>query len=67
MQPAKNRRRLVLRAAESFTSLGVNLLGVVVNRVGADKQDAIYAVDVPYGYGYGGEDDQSAAEPTRCQ
>ncbi len=60
MQPAKNRRRLVLRAAESFTSFGVNLLGLVVNRVGADKQDAIYAADVTYGYGYGGEEEHTA-------
>jgi capsular exopolysaccharide synthesis family protein len=52
VQPRKNQRRLVLRAAESFTSLGVNLLGVVVNRVTADKADAIYGYS-SYGYGYG--------------
>ena len=62
MQPAKNRRRLVLRAAESFTSLGVTLLGVVVNRVGADKQDAIYSVDIQDGYGYGGEEENQSTE-----
>ena len=57
MQPAKNRRRLVTRAAESFTSLGVNLLGVVVNRVGDDKRDTIYADSTTYGYAYAADDD----------
>ena len=56
VQPAKNRRRLVTRAASAFTSLGVNLLGVVVNRVGDDKRNTIYADSPTYGYGYSSED-----------
>ena len=66
VQPAKNRRRLVTRAAEAFTSLGVNLLGVVVNRVGDDKQDTIYADASNYGYGYGDELDEADRRPRAC-
>jgi polysaccharide biosynthesis transport protein len=53
VQPKKNRRRLVMRAAESFSSIGVNLLGIVVNRIGGDKQDTIYGYGAEHGYGYG--------------
>jgi Mrp family chromosome partitioning ATPase len=62
LQPKKNRRRLVMRAAESFVALGVNLLGVVVNRIGDDKADAIYGygADAGYGYGYGHDEPQTA-------
>ena len=58
IQPKKNRRRLVKRAAETFTTVGVNLLGIVVNRVGGDKTDVIYGygADSGYGYGYGHDD-----------
>ena len=48
LQPAKNRRRLVIRCVEDFAVLKIPLLGVVVNRVGSEK-DGSY-----YGYGYGG-------------
>jgi capsular exopolysaccharide synthesis family protein len=57
VQPAKNRRRLVTRAAESFTSLGVNLLGVVVNRIDDDKRETIYADASGYGYAYTSDND----------
>ncbi len=66
VQPKKNRRRLVMRAAESFTSVGVNLLGVVVNRVGGDKADVIYGYGAESGYGYGyGQDEKewTSADP----
>jgi polysaccharide biosynthesis transport protein len=53
VHPKKNQRRLVTRAAESFTSVGLAFLGVIVNRVGSDKSDAIYGYGVGYGYGYG--------------
>jgi len=43
-----NRRRVVTRAVESFTSLGVEVLGVVANRVNPDR-----GVGYGYGYGYG--------------
>jgi capsular exopolysaccharide synthesis family protein len=53
VQPRKNQRRLVMRAAEGLTDVGVNLVGVVVNRIGADKEDKIYGYGGSYGYGYG--------------
>jgi polysaccharide biosynthesis transport protein len=67
VQPAKNRRRLVMRAAEAFTSLGVNLFGVVVNRVGDDKRDTIYSDGTSYGYGYSSEDSPDASEQPAAQ
>ena len=46
VQPEKNHRRLVTRAAETFSTLGVPVLGLVANRVDPDKSKG-------YGYGYG--------------
>jgi succinoglycan biosynthesis transport protein ExoP len=48
VQPAKNRRRMVMRCVESFAVLRIPLLGVVVNRIGTAKDGGYY------GYGYGG-------------
>lgn len=58
VQPEKNRRRLVTRAAESFQSVGVPLLGVVANRVGQDGQDYAYS----YGYAYNYQYDEPVTE-----
>ena len=38
VQPEKNHRRLVLRAVASLASLGVGLVGVVANKIGAEKK-----------------------------
>ncbi len=54
VQPLKNPRRNVVRAAEGFSSLKIKLLGVVLNRIGAEKGD-IYGYGSGYGYGYGYE------------
>ncbi len=48
VRPDKNRRKMVLRAAESLTQLGCRLLGIVINQVAKDSGD-----DYSYGYGYG--------------
>jgi len=48
VQPHKNRRRLVVRAAESLAALKISLLGIVVNRVGSESDRGYYG----YGYGY---------------
>lgn len=53
VQPKKNQRRLVMRAVESFTTVGVTLLGIVVNRISSQKSDTIYGYGAGYGYGYG--------------
>jgi polysaccharide biosynthesis transport protein len=63
VQPKKNQRRLVMRAAEGLADVGVKLLGVVVNRVGGDQEDKIYGYGSGYGYGYGygyGHDSEDA-------
>jgi polysaccharide biosynthesis transport protein len=74
VQPQKNRRRLVVRAAETFTSVGIDLFGIVINRVGNDAKGAAYGYGTEYGYGYGygygagyGDDanDEKASIPIR--
>jgi capsular exopolysaccharide synthesis family protein len=46
VRPDKDRRRLVIRAAESLRTLGCDLLGVVVNHLSPNDAEG-------YGYGYG--------------
>ncbi|MCA9079082.1 MAG: polysaccharide biosynthesis tyrosine autokinase [Planctomycetaceae bacterium] len=52
VRPDKNRRKMVIRAGEALTSLGCNLLGIVVNHV-EPKHGGDYAYGYGYGYGYG--------------
>ncbi len=63
VRPDKNRRKLVLRASEALTSLGCELLGVVINSV-EPRANKEYG----YGYGYGhaayGHGDEDGEEPT---
>lgn len=51
VQPGKNRRRLVIRAVESLTAVGVKLLGIVANRISAESGDDAYGYGAGYGYG----------------
>jgi capsular exopolysaccharide synthesis family protein len=53
VRPDKNQRRLVVRAAETFTSLGIPLLGVAINRASAGNDDGYYGYGYTSGYGYG--------------
>lgn len=46
VNPEKNHRRLVARACDSFLSAGIQMFGVVANRVSQTSEDG-------YGYGYG--------------
>lgn len=66
VRPDKNRRKMVIRAAEALTSLGCNLLGIVVNHV-EPKHGGDYAYGYGYGYGYGEgyghDDDQHQHQP----
>ena len=60
VQPQKNHRRLVIRAAEHLTTLGVNLIGIVVNRVSEEAgayEGYGYGYGYGLGYGYNDEDD----------
>lgn len=59
VRPDRNRRKMVIRATETLTSLGCPLFGIVVNHVEA-KHGVDYAYGYGYGYGYGegyGHDD----------
>lgn len=61
VQPQKSRRRMVIHAVETFRAMGVNLLGLVVNRIASAKEDSVYGYN--YGYGYGYEYQDAAATP----
>jgi polysaccharide biosynthesis transport protein len=53
VQPGKNRRRQVLRSVETLLAMKVPLLGIIVNRTGADDDSGYYGYSSGYGYGYG--------------
>lgn len=53
VHPEKNHRRGVIRAVENIKSLGIQLVGTVVNRIGANGSRGYYGHDSAYGYGYG--------------
>ena len=53
VQPEKNHRRLVHRAAEEIHSADLSFVGVVANRVGEDSGGDYYGGGYGYGYGYG--------------
>ena len=68
VRPDTNRRRMVIRAAESLTALGCHLIGIVVNQL-QNKSGDEYGYGYGYGYGdkagYGyGHDDDQAPEST---
>jgi capsular exopolysaccharide synthesis family protein len=69
VRPEKNRRRLVMRAIESFPPLGVNVLGIVINNVDAEKSQDYYGYGYGYGYsydyGHDGENDAAYGEQPR--
>jgi len=52
VQPEKNHRRLVLRAVNGLAAIGVQVGGIVANRINSDKGTGYYGYG-GYGYGYG--------------
>lgn len=60
VQPGKNQRRIVIRAAEGFTFLGATVLGVVVNCADAEEDQSTYGYG--YGYEYSSEETDSETE-----
>jgi len=62
VRPDKNRRRMVLRATQSLRDLKTDLLGVVVNRIGADGDPDYYGYSKGYDYGYQYEGEYAAEE-----
>ena len=67
VQPEKNHRRLVHRAAEEIRSAKLNFVGIVANRVGQNDGNEYYASGYGYGYGYDdhGDDDDERDAGTR--
>lgn len=60
VQPLKNKRRLVLRAAENLALLKIPLVGVVANRIGGAGGHYAYGGD--YAVGYGADPDQQPVD-----
>lgn len=58
VRPDKNRRKMVIRAAESFHSVGIPVLGIVANHLTPESGGDYYGYGYGYGYEYGyGHDD----------
>ncbi len=56
VQPAKNRRKLVSRSIELLRSVGVEITGVIANRVGGKEHGYGYGYGYGRSYGYGHEE-----------
>ena len=61
VEPEKNPRRLVIRVAETFSTLQITVLGIVANRLSRDSGKGYYGYGYGYGYGYtyGHDDDET--------
>jgi len=61
IRPDKNRRKMVIRAVQSYVSTGVNVVGLIVNHLAPDTPGGY-----GYGYGYGyGHDDPAEEDEQR--
>ncbi|MBL8848595.1 MAG: polysaccharide biosynthesis tyrosine autokinase [Planctomycetaceae bacterium] len=59
VQPIKNDRRLLIRAADDLRLMNVPLVGIVANNVDDSVSDGYGGYGQPYGYGYGfGDEDE---------
>ncbi|MEK6249333.1 MAG: CpsD/CapB family tyrosine-protein kinase, partial [Planctomycetales bacterium] len=63
VRPQKNRRRLVYRAAESLSNVGIHLFGIVANCIGDESGKSFlfsdsYGYGYEYGYGYGSDEEE---------
>jgi capsular exopolysaccharide synthesis family protein len=52
VQPQKNHRRMVVRATEEARAAGLNLVGIIVNRLANEAGESYYGEGYGYGYGY---------------
>ncbi|MCG8584036.1 MAG: polysaccharide biosynthesis tyrosine autokinase [Pirellulales bacterium] len=57
VQPAKNQRKVVLRAVESFDTVGTQLLGTVINQTSEEHAVEDYGYGYGYAYDYHADDD----------
>ncbi len=60
IQPEKNHRRLVLRSADALRTMQVEMVGVVANRVGQQRNSNYYGMVYGHEYAYGRETDEDA-------
>ncbi|MDY0168391.1 MAG: polysaccharide biosynthesis tyrosine autokinase [Thermoguttaceae bacterium] len=67
MQPAKNRRRLVTRVIEEQALLKIPVLGLVLNRIGADEGHNYYYYQGGYYYGARSDDEHDGATPDAAE
>ena len=71
VRPEKNQRKTVIRTVDTLNTLGVKLLGLVVNHF-AFEQSKYYGYEYGYGYGYSydygyGHDQEAAHEEAAAQ
>lgn len=66
VRPDKDRRRMVIRAAEALNNLGCNLLGVVVNHLSGSDAGG-YGYGYGYGYEYGSQDDETVTKTATAE
>jgi polysaccharide biosynthesis transport protein len=63
VRPDKNRRKMVIRAAETLASLKCKLVGIVVNHLSGEREGGYeYGFGYGYGYGYGYGHDERPEE-----
>ena len=68
VEPEKNPRRLVIRVAETFSTLQITVLGIVANRLSRDSGKGYYGYGYGYGYGYSyGHDDDETNQRERLK
>jgi Mrp family chromosome partitioning ATPase len=64
VQPIKNDRRLLIRAADDLRLMNVPLVGIVANNVDDAVSDGYGGYGQPYGYGYGHDDEEHETTAT---
>jgi Mrp family chromosome partitioning ATPase len=65
VQPQKNHRRLVVRAVEEIRAMGLNLGGIILNRLPNEQGTAYYGDGYGYGYSYGHSQPTAEADVSR--
>ncbi len=68
LRPEKNQRRTVIRTVDGLNTLGIKLLGLVINHFAAE-QSKYYGYEYGYGYGYSydsgyGHEEETDDEPS---
>lgn len=67
IRPDRNRRKMVLRAVESYRATGVHVVGIVANHIAVESESE-YGYGYGYGYGHGyGHDQQPDDHPADAE